>query len=178
MKTRGGSPWRKFDGKKNWLCVAGPSVSLVHPFRISVVIYIITLTLSSNKSTVQNLRLQPNHVVGLWAGSPPPTLPYFSPARSHSGWLILLSPCSVIQIWKVNNKLTSLRLYIGVTHSFGYRTHGNICAWHPMLKPTAMSCVRFLVKAYSVVWNYYEPQEAWGTWCYRLSMKVTHKKNK
>ena len=55
---------------------------------------------------------------------------YFSPAWSRSGWLILLSPCSVIQIWKVNNKLTSLRLYTGVTHSSGYRTHGSMRARH------------------------------------------------
>lgn len=70
--------------------------------------------------------------VPIWPLSyfPSPTLHYFSPAWSHSGWLILLSPCSVIQIWKVNNKLTSLRLYTGVTHSFGYRTHGNMCARH------------------------------------------------
>lgn len=63
--------------------------------------------------------------------SPPPTRRhYFSPAWSRSGWLILLSPCSVIQIWKVNNKLTSLRLYTGVTHSSGYRTHGSMRARH------------------------------------------------
>lgn len=59
---------------------------------------------------------------------PSPTRRCFSPAWSHGGWLILLSPCSVIQIWKVNNKLTSLRLYAAVTHSFGYRTCGSMRA--------------------------------------------------
>lgn len=56
---------------------------------------------------------------------PSPTRHSFSPAWSQRGWLILLSPCSVIQIWKVNNKLTSLRLYTGVTHSSAYRTWRN-----------------------------------------------------
>lgn len=56
---------------------------------------------------------------------PSPTRRSFSPAWSQRGWLILLSPCSVIQIWKVNNKLTSLRLYTGVTHSSAYRTWRN-----------------------------------------------------
>lgn len=56
---------------------------------------------------------------------PSPTRRSFSPAWSPRGWLILLSPCSVIQIWKVNNKLTSLRLYTGVTHSSAYRTWRN-----------------------------------------------------
>lgn len=75
-----------------------------------------------------------SYVASLLSCSPlPHTRRSFSPAWSHSGWLILLSPCSVIQIWKVNNKLTSLRLYTGVTHSFGYRTYGYMPAGHILL---------------------------------------------